>query len=242
MIYDFITKQHFIDILNEFGIKKGDLICLQANLYKLGNVIEGYKALIDACLEVVGQQGCVMMPSFTYSCFDPACLSSRTYKYESWQDVRDNMEGYHSKCTLSEVYTDCANQMMTYSYKRSNHPVYSFIYIGNYEEKWVKQQMNYPISFSHALNGFVKRNAYNIIIGDELLNSVLIPAIGKTMNAGITKVERAYISGTNKKTLKTYLNLELSEDVKMKLLDMCILKNKKINGEPIYCISIVDNK
>ena len=62
-----ILKSDFIDLFKSLGIGNGSLICLQANLSKWNSVIGGYQCLLDALFEVIGKEGCVMIPSFSYS-------------------------------------------------------------------------------------------------------------------------------------------------------------------------------
>lgn len=235
-----ILKSDFIDLFKSLGIGNGSLICLQANLSKWNSVIGGYQCLLDALFEVIGKEGCVMIPSFSYSTLDPACMNLY-YDYEDWKTIREECYGYDSIKTCSDVYSrSIEHALKENKVMRSNHPVYSFYFIGNYNSDWLKQSMNYPISFSHILKGFVQKKAFNLMIGEKLENSILIPAIAKTLNKGSTYIEKAYVQSNKKKVIKTYLNTMCDEQTKKELLDYCYCKTEKLNGQNVYCVSIED--
>lgn len=233
-----LTKEDFIDLFHELDIKKGDLVCLQANLAKFHRVVNGYQTVFDALFEVIGEQGCIMMPSFSYMSLDPACQDIY-YEYEDWNRIRNEMNGYTISLSGSDIYSDCASQFMrNKEVFRSNHPVYNFLFKGNYSMDWLKQPMNYPISFSHVLKGFVQRRACNVVIGDELENSILLPAIAKTINKGHTCAQRAYIHSNKKTIKKTYLNILCDENNKKDLLEYCYCKEVNFCFQNVYSLTI----
>ncbi|MGM9912372.1 AAC(3) family N-acetyltransferase [Floccifex sp.] len=233
-----LFKQDFIDVLNELKVEQGSLICLQANLSKFPNVLGGYQTLFDAIWEVIGEDGCIMIPSFTYSSLDPACMGIY-YDYQDWQQIREEMPGYNTALTMSDVNSLCVNQfMMQKGVIRSNHPVYSFVFKGNMSMDWVKQTMNYPISFGHVLKGFAHRKAYNILIGFDKEESVLLPAIAKTIGVGSVQVEKAYVQTAKKKMVKTYLNVKCDLEQRKELLEYCYVKESMISNQVISCLSI----
>lgn len=233
-----ITKKDIEEVVASFGITKGDVLCLQADFSKTENVLNSYRSLIEALQEVVSEQGCIFIPSFTFSTLDPAVRDSEDYEQKDWSLIREHILGYQSKYTISQVYDDLNNQFHSYKVTRSTHPVYSFTYWGNFQQEYVKQQMNYPISFSNALKAFTKGRAFNLLIGEKMENSVLVPAIAQTMNLGVTEIQRAYVSRNNKNTLKSYLNLKVDLEECRSILDMCIVEHQNINGLEVHCISI----
>jgi aminoglycoside 3-N-acetyltransferase len=59
-----ISKEEIVNGLIELGIQKGDVVFVHSSLSKFGNVINGPKTIIDALLEVIGEQGTLAMPGF----------------------------------------------------------------------------------------------------------------------------------------------------------------------------------
>ena len=70
-------KQHEIESgLKKLGLKKDDIVFLHSSLSSLGNVEGGVDALIDAFLNVLGEDGTLMAPTFC-SGIVPETLSKR---------------------------------------------------------------------------------------------------------------------------------------------------------------------
>lgn len=228
-----VKREEIKNALIGFGIEKGDTVCLQANLKK-----GYYQLLIEILQELVGQEGCIFVPSFSFSTLDPATRKSKDYDYDEWQVVRDELLGYQAKYTPSDVYKDLNSQMNRYKISRSNHPVYSFTYWGNFTQDVLKQTLNYPISFQHSLKDFMKGKAWNIIVGDSIESSVLIPAIASTMNMGTSEIQRAYSMRNHKNVFQTYLQLSVDDKEIEKILELCMIQKTLLDNEEILCISI----
>jgi aminoglycoside 3-N-acetyltransferase len=58
-----ISKAQLIKDLEKMGIGKGDTLLVHSSLSKIGYLAEGPKTLVDALLEVVGEQGNILMPT-----------------------------------------------------------------------------------------------------------------------------------------------------------------------------------
>ena len=62
-----VHRLHRNDLARAFrrlGVESGTTVCVHASLSRLGFVVGGPQALIDALLEVLGPRGTLMMPSF----------------------------------------------------------------------------------------------------------------------------------------------------------------------------------
>lgn len=60
-----ISKDEVKACLKELGLKEGDIIGVHSSLGSFGYVEGGADALIDALLEVVGEEGTVVMPTYS---------------------------------------------------------------------------------------------------------------------------------------------------------------------------------
>lgn len=61
-----ILKKAIIDQLIELGIKKGSTLFVHSSLRRIGYVQGGPKAVIEALLEVLGPEGTLVMPTFSW--------------------------------------------------------------------------------------------------------------------------------------------------------------------------------
>lgn len=146
------TKEDFKQIFIDLGIQKGSKVLLEADLDRYSGLVGNVQMLIETLQELIGDTGLLCMPCFSYSCLDPACLENY-YPYEKWKEVRENLPGFHVIFTPSEIYKDCTNLFLRYKdVYRSNHPVYSFAYWGNFDEEVLKVDVNDALSFHGSLS------------------------------------------------------------------------------------------
>ena len=61
-----VTRDEIIRGLRKLGLGSGDLVTLHSSLKSLGRVEGGGHAVIRALLEVLGPQGTILMPAFTF--------------------------------------------------------------------------------------------------------------------------------------------------------------------------------
>ena len=58
-----ITKDIIIKELTAIGLEKGDVVMVHTSLKSMGYVCGGAQAVIEALIEVVGENGTIMMPT-----------------------------------------------------------------------------------------------------------------------------------------------------------------------------------
>ena len=79
----YVTKERIVEDLRKLGLKRGDVVVFHSSLKSIGYVEGGANTVIDAFIEVVGSEGTVMVPTFTFSFtkggvpFHPAKTPSR---------------------------------------------------------------------------------------------------------------------------------------------------------------------
>lgn len=129
------TKEDFKQIFIDLGIQKGSKVLLEADLDRYSGLVGNVQMLIETLQELIGDTGLLCMP------------------YEKWKEVRENLPGFHVIFTPSEIYKDCTNLFLRYKdVYRSNHPVYSFAYWGNFDEDVLKVDVNDALSFHGSLS------------------------------------------------------------------------------------------
>ncbi len=67
-----LTKEDLIEGFKSCGVSKGQAIFVHTSLKSLGFVVGGAEILIRALLEIVGEEGTLMMPSQTWKNLDPS--------------------------------------------------------------------------------------------------------------------------------------------------------------------------
>lgn len=200
-----ITKEDLIFLFKKLGIKKGSHVLVETSEETFSSIAGGSQTLIEALKECVGSQGCLIVPTFSYETLDPASDCFVKYPYELWEPIRESLNGFNLK--LSSSSTAFGNQVLRNpKVIRTKHPVYSFAYLGKTEECYLKQSMNYPISFHHVLSAFKKRNAIVLCIDYPIEESCILQAFAQYFDQGLAVIERAYVKSGNENEPKTYLS------------------------------------
>lgn len=111
-----IDFRELVDGLKELGLEKGDVVLVHSSFKSFGGVEGGPQTVIDAILEVLGEEGTLVMPTFTLSFCEQYNREGKGYF-----DV-DN--------TPSEmgILTEIVRKML--GAKRSVNPIYSVAVYG----------------------------------------------------------------------------------------------------------------
>ena len=77
-----IDKKMIMEKLREVGIQKGDVLLVHSGLSQVGHVEGGADTVLDALLEVLGEDGTLLMPAFTqpYVAYEGSLNKERDYR------------------------------------------------------------------------------------------------------------------------------------------------------------------
>ena len=109
-----LTKRQLTDSFRALGVEKGDTLLVHSSYKSFGGVEGGPQAVIDALLEVLGEEGTLLMPTFNFD----FC------KGADW-DVRETPSQMGYMTNLARLDPRA---------RRVFHPIYSFAVIGKYAE------------------------------------------------------------------------------------------------------------
>ena len=77
-----LSRPNLVAAMQDAGLGEVDRLLMHSSLHSLGRVDGGAETLIDALLEVLGEEGTLMVPTFNYNLelevFDPATVHSQT--------------------------------------------------------------------------------------------------------------------------------------------------------------------
>jgi aminoglycoside 3-N-acetyltransferase len=62
-----VDKETIVKSLRQFGLVPGDVLVLHSSLSSIGQVIGGATAVVDAVMEIIGDNGTLLVPTFTFS-------------------------------------------------------------------------------------------------------------------------------------------------------------------------------
>ena len=236
------TKNDFKYLFKHVGVSKGMVVYLQANLSHFGTIVGGAQAMIEALKELIGEDGCIIMPSFSMSTLDPSCENQTPFPFEMWDNVRKQMIGFQKQITPCDMNSRTSNQLLrNENVIRTEHPAYSFSFLGNYEEAWTSQKLDYPICFETVLQPFMSRKACNILIGVPFEQSVLLQGLAHETGCEVTRIERAYEKKGKRNVAKTFLVSDIQEEKISDLKSVCHIQSRECMTEWIHSLSLYNS-
>lgn len=122
-----ISKRDLIEDIKALGLSPGDSVMFHVSLAKIGWIIGGERTLIEALMEVVTEEGMLVMPSQTGNLSDPALWENPPVPAEWVEKIKKHMPAYDPLKTPAYGIGRVAEYFRTYpGVKRSSHPRSAF--------------------------------------------------------------------------------------------------------------------
>lgn len=245
MVEVMYTKEDLIALFRKFGIHKGMIVLVEASGSMQNYIAGGEQMVIEVLKELLGSQGCIIAPSFTFETLDPATQGDFRFDYSSWNEVRESLFGFDKR--LSQSRNLFANQLMLNpGSERSNHAVYSFVIHGKFDSKTIRQSANYPVSFDSVFKPMLYRDTGILCFDKSPLSSSIFYALTRNTPYEESIVLRAYKQKGKEKEVQTFL---MNNPLEFKIRQF--LKNKEkihyadLGNHDISCFALdmrSDNK
>lgn len=126
-----LTAQSLADKLRHCGMAEGQTVIVHMAMSKLGWVVGGAQAVLMAFLDVLGENGTLMMPTHTLDNTDPYEWQHPPVPESWWQLIRDHTPAYDPLRTPTVNMGAVPELLRTFPGAiRSSHPMTSFAAIG----------------------------------------------------------------------------------------------------------------
>ena len=154
-----LCKEDIVTALRKNGIRKGDVILVHSSLAGLGYVEGGIKSMIGALKEAVGENGTVVMPTFTYS----DVSSGQAYDYGKTPSKTGS---------ITNVFWSDKEVL------RSKHPSHSLSAWGKYAELVTEEHEKYnPYAREGCFGKLYELDAKILMIGCGLAPNSTLHAV-----------------------------------------------------------------
>ncbi|WP_040950002.1 aminoglycoside N(3)-acetyltransferase [Gorillibacterium massiliense] len=128
-----LTQDDLIDQFKKCGLQAGQTVMVHTSLRKLGFVVGGAETVIRALLEIVGEEGTLIMPSQTWKNLDPSTGVHWEEPVEWWPILREHWPAYDKEVTPAIGMGAVAEMLRTWpGAKRSDHPARSLAAVGKH--------------------------------------------------------------------------------------------------------------
>ena len=126
-----ITKKELIEDLKRIGIKSGDVLLVHSSLSKIGWVCGKEITVIEALLDDIGEEGILVMPSFSGENSDPSLWQNPPVPASWVPIIKTTMPPFDPEKTPTREMGRIADAFWRFpGVKRSMHPQVSFSAIG----------------------------------------------------------------------------------------------------------------
>jgi aminoglycoside 3-N-acetyltransferase len=125
------THASLVAELTDLGLRRGSIVMVHSSLSRLGFVIGGAQTVVAALLDVVGDEGTLVMPSHSGQLSDPATWSNPPVPEAWWQTIREEMPSFDPDLTPTRAMgavVECFRHVT--GVRRSNHPAVSAVAVG----------------------------------------------------------------------------------------------------------------
>ena len=121
-----VIKSDIVEALKSVGLQAGDTVMVHTSLGKLGYVCGGAQTVIEALIEVVGEEGTIMMPTQSWKNLDPKAGVHWDADEADWDKIRENWPAYDKNITPTNTMGAVAEMFRAWpGAKRSDHPARS---------------------------------------------------------------------------------------------------------------------
>ena len=158
-----IIKPDITEAFQNIGLNKGDTVMVHTALSQIGYVCGGARAVIEALIEVVGDEGTIMMPTQSWKNLDPETGVHWEVDEADWDIIRENWPPYDKAITPTNTMGAVAEMFRSWPGTiRSDHPARSVAAWGKNADYLAKDHdlsnifgENSPIGKLYELDGKV---------------------------------------------------------------------------------------
>lgn len=233
---DHLTKKDWKDIFADCGLRKGSRVLFQADLSRCPATAGGDLTVLEALMETITETGLLILPAFTNTALDPACLQDIHCEYEGWPEFRRSLHGYDPLFSESDALSALLIKME--GARRSEHPSKSFVLWGTYDPAWLRQPLDFPVSFGHVFSLFEETTAVNLLVGIPWQESLLGLAMAHLTGLERVGLEKAWLHRPKRNLGKVYLTSCPREDTANSVRELLQTETLDTLAGPVYRLSL----
>ena len=133
------TRATLAEDLRSLGLKKGMTVIVHSSLKSLGWVVGGPVAVVQALMDVITEEGTLVMPTHTAHYSDPAGWLNPPVPKDWWSTIIEEMPAFDPAVTPTYFMGAIVEAFRTFpGVLRSNHPTESFAAWGKNKETIIK--------------------------------------------------------------------------------------------------------
>ncbi|GER66745.1 AAC(3) family N-acetyltransferase [Weizmannia acidilactici] len=211
-----VTKERLMEDFRKLGLAEGMTVIVHSSLSSIGWVCGGEVAVIQALMEVITNQGTIVMPAQTTNNSDPAYWENPPIPEEWWDEIRKSIPAFDPRITPTYGMGRIAELFRTFpGVLRSNHPNCSFTAWGR-DAKYIVEghSLDFPFGEKSPLARIYDKNGYILLLGVDYLSNTSMH-LGEYRSSRYTTVfkQSCAMMVNGKRVWKSYKDYEENSDL-----------------------------
>ena len=172
-----VTKSRISHDLEEMGLRTGDTVIAHFAMSKIGWIVGGEVAVIDALMDLLTEQGTLVMPAHTnLSGGEPSLWKYPPVPETWWQIIRDEIPPFRTESTPTSRLGRIPEAFRSYlGALRSSHPQASFTAWGKHARTVTEgQKLDAPFCQDSPLEKIYSLDGKVLLVGVGHLNNTTI--------------------------------------------------------------------
>lgn len=230
-----VTKEMLVEDFRKIGLTEEMTVIVHSSLKSIGWVCGGTEAVISALIEVLTENGTLVMPTHTSDNSDPKEWENPPVPQSWFQIIRDSMPPFDPKTTPTTMMGKIPEAFRNWhGVKRSYHPCNSFAAWGKNAGLLTKNHsLDFAMGEDSPLGKMYKLNSFVLLLGVDYDRNTSFH-LGEYRQPKL-QIETAYgaILKNGKRVWQSYQDIPLDADDFLKLgndfeTELNLVKNGKI--------------
>lgn len=210
-----VTRQSIAQDLSKLGVRPGMTLIVHSSLSSLGWVCGGAPTVVRALMDVITEDGTLVMPTHTGNYSDPANWSNPPVPQSWWEIIYESMPAFDPATTPSYLMGAIAeNFRTTPGVLRSNHPQVSFAAWGKHAQQITAQHaLAYGLGEQSPLARIYDLDGYILLLGVGYDRNTSFH-LAEYRSPGITEVTLgAPITENGQRVWKNFPDIDIDSDI-----------------------------
>lgn len=211
MIQTVVTKESLKKALEEIGVTSNMMIEVHSSLSSFGHVIGGARTVVDALMEIVGEDGTLLMPVQAVDNSEPSKWVNPPASTTLWKTIRKEMPEYNPERTdLWRMGAVAENFRNRDGIVFSNHPSMSYAAYGRHAKLLCnRQSLHFPFAEESPTARLYELKGHVLLLGVGFDKVTCMHLAEYRAECRPIIVEGASTRSAEGKEWRKYLNLDL---------------------------------
>lgn len=226
-VTDPVTKTELLKAFEKLGIEPGQIIEVHSSLGSFHHVIGGARTVVDALMEISGENGTLLMPVHTSDNSEPSDWANPGVAPELYQDMRDAIPPYDPlKSDLWKMGAIVENFRHRNGVVISNHPAVSYAAWGRYAKLLCnRQSFHFPLAEESPSARLYELNGKVLLLGVDFDSATCMHLAEYRTECRPIKLSGAKVATESGEEWRKYLDLDIDSSVFTKIRSSMARKN-----------------